>query len=406
MKYARVERERRWLLAGMPSAVSDLEPSRIIDHYLDGTRMRLREVTSPDGSVVRKLTHKVRLSEDASEVANTNSYLSDEEWVRLSGLPGRRLVKDRYSVEMPSATSGFVAVDVFHEEHEGLVLAEIDGGDSHPDPDPEALAPLGVVREVTDDEAFTGGALAVAPPPGVPADDLVTALRVLDSMHTLPEGHPDIRVVKQAAGRMHRKIRKARRHEARRPLQEADEEVLARTATGSPLRIDDETKGIPLVSTVRGEYAGELNSPRGCYICHEDYTLVDAFYHWLCPRCAEMSHAKRDQGTDLTGRRALLTGGRAKIGMYIALRLLRDGAHLTITTRFPHDAVRRFAALDDSSAWIHRLKVVGIDLRDPTQVVALADDVAAAGPLDVLLEGSIFALARIRAYLDAERGGW
>ena len=48
MKYARVERERRWLLAGMPSAVSDLEPSRIIDHYLDGTRMRLREVRGRD----------------------------------------------------------------------------------------------------------------------------------------------------------------------------------------------------------------------------------------------------------------------------------------------------------------------------------------------------------------------
>ena len=97
-----------------------------------------------------------------------------------------------------------------------------------------------------------------------------------------------------------------------------------------------------------------------------------------------MSHARRDQRTDLTGKRALLTGGRAKIGMYIALRLLRDGAHTTITTRFPHDAVRRFAALDDAADWIHRLKIVGIDLRDPTQVVSLADDVAAAGPLDIL----------------------
>ena len=61
-----------------------------------------------------------------------------------------------------------------------------------------------------------------------------------------------------------------------------------------------------------------------------------------------MSHAKRDARTDLTGKRALLTGGRAKIGMYIALRLLRDGAHTTITTRFPRDAVRRFSSLPDS----------------------------------------------------------
>ena len=52
-------------------------------------------------------------------------------------------------------------------------------------------------------------------------------------------------------------------------------------------------------------FAGELLNPRGCYICKNDYTLVDAFYHWLCPACAAKSHTKRDQGTDLTGRRAL-----------------------------------------------------------------------------------------------------
>ena len=75
----------------------------------------------------------------------------------------------------------------------------------------------------------------------------------------------------------------------------------------------------------------------------------------------------------------MLTGGRAKIGMYIALRLLRDGAHTTITTRF-HDAMRRFTSMPDSSQWLHRLAIVGIDLRDPSQVVALADAVAAQGP--------------------------
>ncbi|HNB00032.1 MAG TPA: SDR family NAD(P)-dependent oxidoreductase, partial [Marmoricola sp.] len=120
----------------------------------------------------------------------------------------------------------------------------------------------------------------------------------------------------------------------------------------------------------------------------QDFTLVDAFYHWLCPSCAARSHLKRDQRTDLTGRRALLTGGRAKIGMYIALRLLRDGAHTTITTRFPHDAVRRFSSLPDSEEWLDRLRIVGIDLRDPAQVIALADDVSAAGPLDVLINNA------------------
>ena len=117
------------------------------------------------------------------------------------------------------------------------------------------------------------------------------------------------------------------------------------TATGSPGRIDDETQGIPLVSSAQGATAGTLLKARPCYICKQPYVEVDAFYHQLCPACAALNHAKRDARTDLTGKRALLTGGRAKIGMYIALRLLRDGAHTTITTRFPRDAARRFAAM-------------------------------------------------------------
>ncbi|WP_270888605.1 SDR family NAD(P)-dependent oxidoreductase [Pedococcus sp. 5OH_020] len=224
--------------------------------------------------------------------------------------------------------------------------------------------------------------------PGIDPRDLATALRVLELLPTLEADHPDIQTVKRAIGRMYKQVRKARRREAKQPQVDHDEAVLALTATGSPLRIDDETLGIQLVSSASGAHAGELMKARGCYICKTEYTLVDAFYHWLCPRCAAVSHAKREQRTDLTGRRALLTGGRAKIGMYIALLLLRDGAHLTITTRFPRDAARRFAAQPDSAEWLHRLKVVGIDLRDPTQVVALADEVAAAGPLDILVNNA------------------
>ncbi|WP_435201021.1 SDR family NAD(P)-dependent oxidoreductase [Janibacter sp. GS2] len=230
--------------------------------------------------------------------------------------------------------------------------------------------------------------------PGVDPDDLATTLRVLGMLHELPAGHEDITAVKRAAGSMYNRVKKTRRREARHadrgPKLAHDQVVLDRTATGSPLRIDDETKGVPLASAVAGgqRFAGELQIPRGCYVCKADYTRVDAFYHALCPDCAASNHVRRDQGTDLTGRRALLTGGRAKIGMYIALRLLRDGADLTITTRFPRDAARRFAELADSPEWIERLTIVGIDLRDPTQVVALADEVAAGGPLDILINNA------------------
>ncbi len=215
--------------------------------------------------------------------------------------------------------------------------------------------------------------------PGIDPDDLAVTVRVLKQLHHLPDGHADIRTVKHAASHMYKALKAERRTRKREAELAADRAVTEATATGSPMRIDDETRGIPLVSSTRGAFAGELVNARGCYVCKNDYTLVDAFYHWLCPSCARSSHAKREQGTDLSGRRALLTGGRAKIGMYIALRLLRDGAHTTITTRFPHDAVRRFAALEDSADWVDRLTIVGIDLRDPTQVMALADEVTAAG---------------------------
>jgi NAD(P)-dependent dehydrogenase (short-subunit alcohol dehydrogenase family) len=242
---------------------------------------------------------------------------------------------------------------------------------------------------------------------GIDPDDLAITVKVLNELHRLPEDHPDIRTVKHAASHMYKALKAERRTRKRQAELAHDRAITEATATGSPMRIDDETLGIPLVSTAPGAFAGELLNPRGCYICKNDYTLVDAFYHYLCPSCAAMSHAKRGQGTDLTGRRALLTGGRAKIGMYIALRLLRDGAHTTITTRFPHDAVRRFSELEDSAQWIDRLKIVGIDLRDPTQVIALADEVAAAGPLDILINNACQTVRRTPGsyapLVDAER---
>ena len=223
---------------------------------------------------------------------------------------------------------------------------------------------------------------------GIDPQELARCLEVLALVETLPPEHPDAVAVRRATGRIFKTVKKMRRNERRDAISAADRAVVAATATGSPQRIDDETEGIPLVSNATGALAGVFIRPRPCYICKQNYTEVDAFYHQMCPSCAAINRSHRDARTDLTGRRALLTGGRAKIGMYIALRLLRDGAHTTITTRFPKDAVRRFSAMDDSGDWLHRLRIVGIDLRDPAQVVALADSVAEAGPLDILINNA------------------
>jgi NAD(P)-dependent dehydrogenase (short-subunit alcohol dehydrogenase family) len=243
---------------------------------------------------------------------------------------------------------------------------------------------------MTDPSSGSGTAEA-APlaPSGIDPNELAIALKVLAELDQVDQQHPDYIAVRRATGKMFRAVKRARRKEIRDAIAEADRAVVARTATGAPDRIDDETRGLDLAtSVVDAPIAGELLKPRNCYICKKPYTLVDAFYHQLCPDCARFSHAKRDAHADLTGKRALLTGGRAKIGMHIALRLLRDGAHLTITTRFPRDAVRRFSSLPDSADWLHRLRVVGIDLRDPAQVIALADSVAAQGPLDILINNA------------------
>ncbi|MGW8575087.1 SDR family NAD(P)-dependent oxidoreductase [Streptomyces niveus] len=242
---------------------------------------------------------------------------------------------------------------------------------------------------LTDDGTAIGeSGPEVAYGPGIDPERMAVCLSVLDELDKLDVDHPDAVAVRRATAGIYRTVKQRRRQERRAAKTANDKAVTEATATGSAERIDDETQGLLPSSSVAGDIAGILQRPRSCYICKTRYVEVDAFYHQLCQPCAAENRARRDARTDLTGKRALLTGGRAKIGMYIALRLLRDGAHTTITTRFPNDAIRRFKAMEDSADWIHRLKIVGIDLRDPAQVVALADSVAAEGPLDILINNA------------------
>jgi len=242
--------------------------------------------------------------------------------------------------------------------------------------------------------------------PGIDPERMRLVLAALSELSELPLDHPQAIELRRATSDVYREVKRRRRQESRTAKTENDRAVTERTATGAATRIDDETQGLQLASGTTGAIAGILERPRSCYICKTRYVEVDAFYHQLCPGCAAENRARRDARTDLTGRRALLTGGRAKIGMYIALRLLRDGAHTTITTRFPNDAVRRFAAMPDSHEWLHRLHIVGIDLRDPSQVIALAEETGAAGPLDILINNAAQTVRRsANAYkelIDAE----
>ena len=114
----------------------------------------------------------------------------------------------------------------------------------------------------------------------------------------------------------------------------------------------------------------EVVDPQHCYVCKQKYTAVHHFYDQLCPACAAFNFHKRGELADLSGRVALLTGGRVKIGYQAGIKLLRCGASLIVTTRFPRDAARRYAAEPDFEQWGDRLEVYGLDLRHTPSVEA------------------------------------
>ena len=107
-----------------------------------------------------------------------------------------------------------------------------------------------------------------------------------------------------------------------------------------------------------------------CYVCKRHFTELHHFYDQLCPECAELNYRKRTEPADLSGRVALLTGGRVKIGYQAGIRLLRSGAHLIVTTRFPRDSAARYAREPDFAQWGHRLEIFGLDLRHTPSVEA------------------------------------
>ncbi len=125
------------------------------------------------------------------------------------------------------------------------------------------------------------------------------------------------------------------------------------------------------------QVAGDVGESKHCYVCKQHYTRVHHFYDQLCPSCAELNFRKRTETADLSGRVALLTGGRVKIGYQAGLKLLRAGAHLIVTTRFPRDSAGRYAAEPDFAEWGHRLEIFGLDLRHTPSVEAFCREMLA-----------------------------
>lgn len=133
----------------------------------------------------------------------------------------------------------------------------------------------------------------------------------------------------------------------------------------------------------------EVVEPQNCYICKQDYSTIHHFYDQLCPPCAELNFRKRTESADLRGRVALLTGGRVKIGYQAGIKLLRAGAQLIVTTRFPRDSATRYAAEPDFAEWGHRLEIFGLDLRHTPSVEAFCRHLLAThARLDFILNNA------------------
>jgi len=126
-----------------------------------------------------------------------------------------------------------------------------------------------------------------------------------------------------------------------------------------------------------------------CYVCKRKHALIHHFYDQMCPDCGDYNYAKRTELADLTGRVALLTGGRVKIGYQAGLKLLRAGAQLIVTTRFPRDSAARYAQELDFGAWGHRLEVFGLDLRHTPSVEAFCHELLGKLPrLDFIINNA------------------
>lgn len=171
--------------------------------------------------------------------------------------------------------------------------------------------------------------------------------------------------------RRNREVKRNRRREI------VEHEKKARAATGirvaressvfaAPERIDFLPENSNRISI--GSETPELKSPRNCYVCKKEFTRLHHFYDSMCPECGEFNYQKRFQTAPLDGKTALITGSRVKIGYQSGLMLLRAGARVIATTRFPVDSAFRYSREADYNDWKDRLHIYGLDLRHTPSV--------------------------------------
>lgn len=229
---------------------------------------------------------------------------------------------------------------------------------------------------------------------------------VLQGLADHPELADEETRLKSLIAKINRNARKQNRATTKDLTRQAD---ASRIAASALFQLNDERNHGRLLLSESTDEDRTLKQGRNCYICKASYKQVDAFYHQLCPACAAENLARRSAQADMQGRIALVTGGRIKIGFEIALKLLRWGARVVITTRFPANAIAAFAKQEDSPQWMNRLQVEGLDLRNLQEVENLIGRLQGDLPhLDVIIHNAAQTVKRpIEFYaplLAAEQG--
>ncbi len=173
---------------------------------------------------------------------------------------------------------------------------------------------------------------------------------------------PDKEEIKKRAGDR-RHLKKQRIEDHQRRVRAATGIRMAREAAvfTAPQRIE----ALPRLEDAEERV---LINPRSCYVCKHEFTKMHFFYDSMCPKCAELNYAKRFQTASLAGQVALITGSRLKIGYQASLMMLRAGARVIATTRFPVDSALRYSREQDFSQWGDRLHIYGLDLRHTPSV--------------------------------------
>ncbi len=216
-----------------------------------------------------------------------------------------------------------------------------------------------------------------------------------------------------------RKLANARRGKERRKVRDQDDRALEATSNRAmkrALSFPTAPKQLAITAEQRAllehqarerpkEQRDVLNEPKGCYVCKEQYTELHHHYDSMCPTCADINWLKRNATADLTGRVAVVTGSRVKIGYEIVLYLLRAGARVIATTRFACDAARRFQAEQDFDEWSDRLDLRALDLRHTPTVETFCNELLTTeSRLDFLIHNACQTVRRPPDYYKEMAG--